>query len=208
MKAALPERVKWALCVRLDSPAGIVDTVWPATERPRGVQSIPTVTAHKIFSGLEPAESHEIFESLHQANKDGYKGAVHATAARRKLRGVFLERKPRVERHEWMRDVLSRPANEDLAIEVLQNWILSVHRDMLGDFLDACGIEHNEGLIDDIPPQPERDKLDAAVEAIFAKHPPTSVKVYLHLFQPTDAQAWPDLDALLVIDPRLALKSK
>lgn len=166
------------------------------------------MTAHQIFSGLEPAEAHEIFESLHEASRDAYKGAMQATAARRKLRPVFLERKPRVDRHAWVADILARPANDDLALEVLQNWVLAVHREMLGDFLDECGIRHQEGLIDDIPAQPARDKLDAAVDAICVKYPPTSVKVYLHLFQPQDAQAWPDLDALLVIDPRLALKSK
>lgn len=166
------------------------------------------MTANQILAGLEPTEAHEILESLHEANRDAYKGAMQATAARRKLRGVFLERKPRVERHAWVQEQLSRPANEDLAIEVLQNWLLAAHRGMLGDFLDACGIEHKEGLIDDIPPQPPREKVDEAVDMLFSKYPPASVKVYLRLFQPVDAQAWPDLDTLLVIDSRLALKSK
>jgi len=166
------------------------------------------LTAHEILSGLTPAEAHELLESLHQTNKAAYKGLMQAAASRRKLRPVFLERKPRVERHQWMQGVLGLPASEELSLEVLQNWLLGTHRAMLGDFLDACGIEHQEGLVDEIPAQPEREKVDAAVDAIAAKHPPLAVKVYLNLFQPMGAGAWPDLDALLVIDPRLALNTK
>jgi hypothetical protein len=166
------------------------------------------LTAHDIFAGLTPAEAHEFFESLHEANKAAYKGCMQVTASRRKLRPVFLERKPRVERHQWVQNALSSPANEDLGLEVLQNWLLGQQRAVLADFLDACGIAHEDGLIDDIPPQPAREKVDAAVEAIAAKHSPLAVKIYLNLFQPGGAEAWPDLDALLVIDPRLALQRK
>lgn len=169
------------------------------------LQLRPALTAHDIFAGLTPAEAHELFESLHDANKPAYKGVLQATAARRNLRPIFLERKPRPERHEWMRAVLARPAVEELSLEVLQNWLLGPQRAVLGDFLDACGIPHEDGLIDDIPAQPAREKVDAAVGALAAKHPPLAVKIYLNLFQPEGAGAWPDLDALLVIDPRLAL---
>jgi hypothetical protein len=107
-----------------------------------------------------------------------------------------------------MQGVLSLPSGGELGLEILQNWLLGVHRPMLGDFLDELGIAHEEGLVDVIPPQPPREKVDAAVNALAAKHPPTAVKIYLNLFQPSGAEAWPDLDALLVIDPRLALNRK
>lgn len=163
------------------------------------------MTAHEIFAGLAPAEAHELFESLHETNKAAYKGALQLTASRRKLRPVFLERKPRVERHAWMQNALGHAANEDLSLEILQNWLLGSHRPMLGDFLAACGFQHEDGLIEDIPAQPSRETVDAAVNAIAEKHPALAVKVYLNLFQPAGPEAWPDLDALLVIDPRLAL---
>lgn len=163
------------------------------------------MTATDIFSGLTADEAHELFESLHSIHKAAYKGCMQVTASRRRLRSVFLERKPRKERHQWMQNVLSQPANEDVGLEVLQNWLLGAQRPLLGDFLTACGFAHEDGLIDEIPAQPAREVLDAAVDTIAAKHSPLAVKVYLNLFQPAGAEAWPDLDALLVIDPRLAL---
>ncbi len=214
MKAALAQRVKLALSWQRRGPVrGCVAVEAIDASRSQRFNS-PTLTtaailtAHEIFSGLAPAEAHELLESLHEANKPAYKGVVQATAARRKLRPVFLERKPRAERHQWMQGVLGQPASEDLALEILQNWLLGPQRAVLSDFLDALEIRHEDGLIDDIPPQPPREKVDAAVEAIAAKHPALAVKVYLNLFQPLDAGAWPDLDALLVIDPRLALIRK
>ncbi|HEY8899808.1 MAG TPA: hypothetical protein VIM61_05305 [Chthoniobacterales bacterium] len=166
------------------------------------------MTASDIFSGLTSAEAHELLESLHQTNKAAYKGTMQVTASRRRLRPVFLERKPRVERHQWIQGVLARPENEDLGLEVLQNWLLGSYRSLLGDFLTACGFTHEDGLIDEIPAQPAREVVDAAVETVAAKYPPLAVKVYLNLFQPAGSEAWPDLDALLVIDPRLALERK
>ncbi len=165
------------------------------------------MTAHEIFSRLSPEESHEIFESLHEENKAAYKGAMQVTASRRKLRSVFLERKTRPDRHRWMQNVLASKVNEDLSLELLQNWLLAQHRSMICSFLDACSITHSEGLLDDIPPQPPTATLKAAVDALFANHPPVAAKVYLHVFQPTEDETWPDLDELLATDPRLILPS-
>lgn len=209
MKAALPGAVKRRASARPAPPRALTPAAASSirgTPRDAWVAPFfPSVTASEIFAGLAPAEAHEFFESLHEANKSTYKGAVQLTASRRKLRPVFLERKPRVERHAWMQGVLAQPANEELGLEILQNWLLGVHRPLLADFLEACGFEHENGLVENIPPQPARETVDAAVDAIAAKHPPLAVKIYLNLFQPFGAEAWPDLDALLVIDPRLAL---
>jgi hypothetical protein len=161
------------------------------------------VTAHAIFSQLDSSEVHSIFESLHQDQKPAYKSAMQATAARRKLRPAFLEKKPRVERHRWMQGVLSQRANEDVAMEILQTWLLSVHRPMICRFLDKCGIEHADGLMDDIPPQPPADRLHSAVDDLFESGAELPARVYLRVFQPVDDQAWPELDALLASDPRL-----
>ncbi len=208
MKAALAGCVKWG-CAAAGERAGWRSGFDAPALPGFNSRTLPTLltalTAYEIFSGLTPAEAHEFFESFSEANKPAYKSVVQATAARRNLRPVFLERKPRAERHQWMQSVLGRPGNEELSLEILQNWLLSSQRALLSDFLDACGIAHEEGLIDDIPSQPPRETVDAAVGAIAAKHSPVAVKIYLNLFQPMDAGAWPDLDALLTIDPRLAL---
>lgn len=163
------------------------------------------MNANEIFAHLTPAESHEIFEEISAGNRDAYKAAMQVTATRRRLRPVFLEKKSRPDRHEWMRSVLAMKRNEDVALELLQNWLLGQRRKMITDFLEACGLEHTEGILEEIPPQPGGAKLAAAVDGLFATNPAVAAKVYLHVFQPVeDDEAWPDLDRMLAEDPRLA----
>ncbi len=189
---------------------GLGFRIWvdPGAARPRGFHLSLPVTANDIFSKLTPAESHEIFEEISAGNRDAYKAAMQVTATRRRLRPVFLEKKPRPDRHEWMRSVLAMKRNEDVGLELLQNWLLGLQRKMITDFLENCGLEHQEGILEEIPPQPDAAKLAGAVDELFAKNPAVAAKVYLHVFQPEeDDEAWPELDRMLDEDPRMAFRS-
>ena len=76
---------------------------------------------------------------------------------------------------------------------------------MLVDFLDALGIEHKEGVVEDLPPTMDDAKLRAAVDALLAKYPPEAVAVYLHAFNDMNEVDWPNLKTMLESDPRLQL---
>jgi hypothetical protein len=91
---------------------------------------------------------------LAENDRNAYKSAAGMLATRRKLRPIFVERKPRDERNQWIKDSLARPANADLALEILQVWTLGCNERMVCDFLDQLGIAHNgKGLIDELPPE-------------------------------------------------------
>jgi hypothetical protein len=76
---------------------------------------------------------------------------------------------------------------------------------MLVDFLNALGIEHSEGVVEDLPPGVDDAKLRLAVDGLLAKYPPETVAVYLHAFNDMNEANWPNLKALLEGDPRLQL---
>ena len=125
-------------------------------------------------------------------------------ASRRKLRPVFVERKPRAERNQWMAEALLRPSNADLALEVLQVWTLGCNERVVCDFLDALSIPHNgKGVIDEVPAQPSEKALASAVEALLSKHNPAAVFVYLHLFAGSAQGNWPALDGILASNEAL-----
>jgi hypothetical protein len=195
-----PRRLtRWA---RLDdilqtATAGASQTV--ATQSP----FIP-VTGSEIFSRLSADEADQLFESLYVGDKPTYKASVQITAQRRRLRATFLDKKPRPERHVWMRDVLALRANDDAATEILQNWLLGLHRPMIVDFLDVCGLQHQDAILENIPPQPDTGVLAGAVDGLLKNYPVPVPKIYLQLFQPVGGEAWPDLDQLLISDERLA----
>jgi len=162
------------------------------------------MTVHELFARLSPAETSGVLEWLQENDRPAYKTCAGFLATRRKLRPVFVERKPKAERNAWMAENLGKPANGDLAAEVLQSWILGAQGEMVCGFLDMLKIPHDgKGLIESLPAEPPAAEIASAVEALFAKYSPTAVAVYLNLFTSMGMTEWPHLKALVSTDPRL-----
>jgi hypothetical protein len=160
--------------------------------------------ATEIFQRFSDETASGIFHHLYENDKRAYRAAIQVLANRRKLRPVLLERKPRTERHAWMRHELSRPLNEDAATEILQAWVLGAHQAMVIQFLDDLSVPHDgRGLLDTLPEEPPADKLRAAIDGLFEKHPADAVFAYLHLFAAMDITEWPTLKQIITEDPRL-----
>ena len=65
--------------------------------------SIPiSMKSHEIFQHMTPALSPEILTYLQQERTTDYKRIVQGLAQQRKLRPVFVERKPLAERYPWL----------------------------------------------------------------------------------------------------------
>ena len=161
---------------------------------------------HEIFARMPEPVSEQLLGYLFEKEKPLYKATINTLTKQRKLRPVFVERKPRTERHAWMRDVLGKKANESVAAHLLQIWLVGAHAKLLCDFLDALGIAHDEnGTIEELPSAPEKVKLTAAIDTVSASHDPGVVAVYMHAFQALDEKGWSTLEELLAEDPRLKL---
>ncbi len=163
-------------------------------------------TPHEIFAQMPPAVVEQLFSFLMENEPQLYHTTIDTLAKQRKLRTVFLERKPRAERHAWMGEVLGRKVNESVGAHLLQIWLVGAHAKLLCDFLDGLGIAHDaNGTIEALPPAPAKDALVKAIDPLFAQHDPGVVAVYLHAFQALDDQGWASLAELLAEDPRLKL---
>ncbi|MEA3213493.1 MAG: hypothetical protein QOE70_6550 [Chthoniobacter sp.] len=161
---------------------------------------------YDLFARMSPAVSEQLFGFLFEREKPLYKATIDTLAKQRKLRSVFVERKPRPERHAWMREVLGKKANDSVAAHLLQIWLVGAHAKLLCDFLDGFGIAHDEnGTIEQLPPAPEKAKLRTVIDDLLTKHDPGVVVVYLHAFQALDDKGWPTLAELLEEDERLKL---
>jgi hypothetical protein len=164
------------------------------------------MTASELFSRFDPVTTELVFGFLYETDRNAYRGAMQILTSRRNLRQVFLEKKPKPERHQWMTDALSRSRNEDLALEILQNWILRGNSAMVLQFLKDLNIEHDgEGIIETTPAEPASDVVDMAVNNLLASFPDATVVVYLNLFAGMDDGGWPHLRNLIKEDPRLQM---
>jgi len=162
--------------------------------------------SNELFGFMSPALAREILTYAHESDKPLYRVSLGAVARARRLRPVFLERQPRTQQHETMLGTLTRPALEPAAANLIRSWLLKKHNAILVDFLDALGIAHKEGVVDELPDTMDEARLRSAVDALLAKHPPEIVAVYLQAFQQMNEVEWPALKAMLDGDERLQLK--
>ena len=161
------------------------------------------LTSHELFGFMSPALSNQILEDTYAGERELYKATLTAVATARKVRPLFLERQPRAERHTTMVAALGKPAQELIAANLIRGWLLKKQNPLLCDFLDALGITHKQGAVDDLPETMDDAKLTAAVEQLLAKHPKENAIVYLHAFNGMNDQAWKNLNDMLQNDPRL-----
>ncbi|HEX3816934.1 MAG TPA: hypothetical protein VHW03_01450 [Chthoniobacterales bacterium] len=166
--------------------------------------------SHELFQQMSPALAGQIFGYLQEEQKPVFKAAIQNLAAQRKLRAVFVERKPPNERLAWLKNALGSKISDVLTAHILQAWLLGPQKPMLCDFLDSLGIKRDEdGTVENLPASPPKEKLEEAVTQLVAKYPPEAVAVYLHAFHDMDNESsWPPLGELLAEDERLKLGTR
>ena len=86
---------------------------------------------------------------------------------------------------------------EGLAARVLILYHLAEQRPMMGAFLDALGIAHEEGLIQEDEVRPDPGKLAPAAAAIRAAYPAEDVSLYLQTLLCQDPATWGALSELI-----------
>ena len=163
------------------------------------------LTSHELFGFMSPALANEILGYIFESDKQTYKATMNAVAEARKLRPVFLERQPRIQRHALMMATLARPASEMIAGGLLRAWLMQKQNGMLVDFLEALGLPHDKGVVENLPASVPDEQLHAAVELLLSKYPPEPVALYLNAFNGMNEAHWANLKTMLENDPRLQL---
>jgi hypothetical protein len=85
---------------------------------------------------------------------------------------------------------------EALSARALVVYHLTDQRELMGTFLDALGLKHENGLIEDDNAKPDAEKLPAAVDAIVQKYPAEDVSLYLSTLVCQDPETWSGLSEL------------
>src|SRR6478752_6800966 len=130
------------------------------------------LTSHELIGFMSPNLANEILAYAFESDKPLYKATMQAVAEARKLRPVYLERQPKPARHSLMLATLARPSSEMITANLLRTWLLKKHQALLAGFLDALGIPHKEGVVEDLPKTVDDAKLKGAIDAVLAKNSP------------------------------------
>lgn len=163
--------------------------------------------SHEIFQRMSPRLATEILTYLQKEETPIFKSVVQGLAQQRKLRPVYIERKPPAQRYAWLQGALSRKASDTLAAHLLQSWLLGAQKPLLCDFLDSLGIAHDpDGTVAKLPESPPKEKLAEVISQLLTKYPAENVAVYLHAFHDMDSTVeWPPLGEVLQAEERMTL---
>jgi hypothetical protein len=116
--------------------------------------------------------------------------ATHMKFRTKSILALPLERKAKY--------LASLPAITDtIAARALVSYHLETQRPMMAEFLDALGIAHEDGLInDETVPKPDPEKAREAAGALAAKYPAEDVSLYFSTLVSQDPETWDVLTEL------------
>ena len=166
-----------------------------------------TVKAHELYTAVDPALVTRMFDWFRANDRNVYKSAVATLAANRKLRPVFIQKKPLADQYAWMLKTLQLRACDTIGEHLLQAWLMAGNQSMLAIFCDNMGIAHDGkgSVVGDLPRGLDAARLDTATDRLLENFDPQLVAVYLYCFNMQTAEGWPILTAKLADDERLKL---
>jgi hypothetical protein len=153
--------------------------------------------SNQVFSRMSAEESLRFLNQLKQDAPPVAKLALGAAAEAFKLRPEFLKRQPKTRQAEWVRRALGRNVGAGIAEEVLASYFLEHRSDLLVEWLDELGIEHEDGSLKDTPECPAKKTLQAAVKKFRAGEDAETRDLLLHAFAAQSSIDWPPLEEAL-----------
>lgn len=147
--------------------------------------------------------SNQILSDSADDNREVYDATLGGVAKLRRMRPQFLRSQPKPARHKLMIESLKRPAFEEVASQLLRGWLIKHQKDMLILFLDTLNIQHEDGVVEDLPNEISDEGLDKAINTLLEQNEREIVVLYLHAFQSMNDSGWENLEAALETDERL-----
>ena len=135
------------------------------------------------------AMSPERFLALYQSlERDGF-GPMDGEVARSlHFRPQAIRKLPMTQRAKRARTIIESTRNAELAYELVGGYLMKTQKELVTSFLDATGVKHEDGMIEDVEgSKPTSGKIAAAVSELDAKFQKDDVTLYLVLC----AEQWP-----------------
>jgi hypothetical protein len=121
--------------------------------------------AYQVFSRMTDPEASRFLAVLAEKAPALHVQALGAAAAAMRARPQYLMKQPHEKRAEAVRRALARVATSEVAEELLAVYFLDGRKELLTEWLDTIGLEHEEGALKaDAPPCPPDAELAKAVE--------------------------------------------
>jgi hypothetical protein len=153
--------------------------------------------AYEIFAWMQPSDVERMLEVLAEKQPAFYAQALGAAAAAMKARPGYLLKQSMAKRAVAVRRALARVVANEVAEELFAVYFLDCKKDILVEWLDAVGLKHEEGTLqEDEPACPEESKLKEALAAFRKEEEGPDRELLLRAFAAQRSVDWPALEAL------------
>jgi hypothetical protein len=124
--------------------------------------------------------------------------AIVAIARRLNFRGKSVQALPVEKRARYLAQM---DVSDVIATHALIAYHFREQRALMGAFLDAVGIPHEDGLItaEQVDP-PDRARLVSAIETVRRTYPVADLETYLRTLAVVDSDTWRELEPLLPLN--------
>ena len=119
--------------------------------------------------------------------------AIVALARRLNFRAKSVQSLPTERRAKALAQMAD--VSDAIATRALIAYHFRDQRALMGAFLDALGVAHENGMItkEELAPPP-KDRIQKAIESVRASHPAIDVDLYLRTLVALDRDTWANLD--------------
>ena len=157
--------------------------------------------AHHVIGKMSPGDFERVFGKLNEESPESIQGATIGAAQILKFRPKFLLKQPLAKRINSIKGALSRVTGNQISEELLAVYFLKCRLDLLEEWLDLMGLEHEEGILtQEELPCPEEAELKQKVERFRDGEADEDRELLIRVFASQPAIDWPALEALLARD--------
>ncbi|MED6334849.1 MAG: hypothetical protein VYE81_05565 [Planctomycetota bacterium] len=139
---------------------------------------------------MEPERFLAIYEALEQKGYGPLDGEV---AKVMRFRPHAIKKLPMAQRARRAKGIMERSANAELCYEIFGSYLFKEHKELVLGFLNATGVEHDEGMIENTDAnQPDSTKVADAIAELDGKFSAEDVTLYLSMC----AEQWPTVNEI------------
>ena len=155
----------------------------------------PVVHPHLLWRRMSEAQKQSAADAFWREpdNIEQQIEAMALLAHQLKARPRFVQGLPVERRAHYLAHFPNMP--DPMAARLLVSYHLAHQRPMMGAFLDALGIKHDNGLISEGTEEAVKDaSIEAGIKAL-ASYPPEDVSLYFGTLVAQDPDTWKALEA-------------
>lgn len=162
------------------------------------------LTIKDIWNALTVAEKEDACQMLLEGkdtfSKDVLPRVIQELAGALKFREAFLKRLPIGERARQLRRLADSPTLRHVCDDLLRSWIVRRKTEMLICFVEAQGLKHSNGILDDSVTPTELKSVKKGVLAVLAKFPRREVALYMGVMLTAGGDFWVGLPEAIEAD--------